>query len=228
MFMLRDSSREDVRSIHYAAGFGANRPRPSFKDSPMLMVDTDTDFELESSRAPTAVCLAAFRHRVVKRREEALASLTEGYDRRPFLIVTPRGMADLDLLRERLADLGVEPTSRETIEDFASLSTILSGRLADDLSLMKAYGSEAAWNGLFETTIAERWDLATERDLNIVLANESEFRELVPSLYGQVMWKDTRVTVGLHAVYVPRPETWALESVAIEQMTAAAGLAVAV
>lgn len=194
----------------------------------MLMVDTDTDFELESSRAPTAVCLAAFRHRVVKQREEALAALTEGYDRRPFLIVTPRGMADLDILRERLADLGVEPTSRETIEDFASVSTILSGRLADDLSLMKAFGSEAAWNGLFETTVAERWDLATERDLNIVLANESEFRELVPSLYGQVMWKDTRVTVGLHAVYVPRPETWALESVAVERMTAAASLAVAV
>lgn len=227
MFMLRDSSRDDVRSIHYAAGFGAIRRRRSFKDSPMLMVDTDTDFELESSRAPTAVCLAAFRHRVVKRREEALAALTEGYDRRPFLIVTPRGMADLDILRERLADLGVEPTSRETIEDFAAVSTILSGRLADDLSLMKAYGSESAWNGLFETTVAERWDLATERDLNIVLANESEFRELVPSLYGQVMWKDTRVTVGLHAVYVPRPETWALESVAVEQMTAAASLAVA-
>lgn len=180
------------------------------------MLTLDTDFDLVTPRTPTTICLAALKHRITKTRESALHALTSGCDRRPFIIVTPRGLVDFDVIAERLFHLGVTVASKETIAPWPEASSLLTGKIADDASLLRVFAAEAAWSSICDNGDAQRWNLAHERDLMRVIANEAEMRELVPSAYGQVACAGQKTTVGLHALHVPRPETWAMESAMLD------------
>jgi hypothetical protein len=119
------------------------------------------DLTLRVLQPPTANELEATRERW---REAQLQLTAAAASQPPFLVITPLGMPLRGAIEELLAAEGVAPATRRPVANWATASTLIYARTADDERLRVALAFEQLWRSIALSLGAERWDLKSADD----------------------------------------------------------------
>ena len=152
------------------------------------------DLTMRVLQPPTASELEAMRERW---REAQIRLTATAPSEPPFLVITPLGMPLRTAIEELLASAGVVPASRRPIADWATVSTLIYARTADDERLRVALAFEQLWQSIALSLGAERWNLKSGDDHRQVVALKKSLHQR----FGMV-----RVRVELPGVMLRTPD----------------------
>ena len=130
---------------------------------------------------------------------------------RPFLVITPLGLAHRPKIRDWLVREGVAVTGRRHIPDWPRVSTAVYARTDDDERLLVASAFERAWRAGCADGTAERWDLGGEHDIERVRGFKSAMRSTLDTVCVRMASATLRLRTEdrlahLRAVHVPDRE----------------------
>ena len=170
------------------------------------------DVRLTFASAPSADAVTAVRARWRQSREY----LRSNQLIRPFVVVTPLGLA----VRERVEDLfreyRVTVVARRPLPDWPGVSTLLYARTDDDERLTVALAFEELWRSVVLDARAERWDLAGPDDFTRMVAAKSVMRERLGVVRVNLTIPSIQIhpdgVVRLRALHVPDPDRVGVES----------------
>jgi hypothetical protein len=141
---------------------------------------------------------------------------------RPFLLVTPLGLARRRDLERALHAAGVPPRRLAPVL-FPAAATALYAREDDDEALHRAVAYERVWAARFPGGTAERWDLDSAEAFAQLLSAKRAVRAAVPSSAFQVSTPLRSWVLRLHAFHAPDADRLDLESRLLAAIAGAGG-----
>jgi hypothetical protein len=167
------------------------------------------DLTMRVLQPPTANELDATRERWREAQDRLAAAAPM---QAPFLIITPLGMPLRGAIEEVLASEGVVARTRRPIGDWASASTLIYARTADDERLRVALAFEQLWRSIALSLGAERWDLESADDHRRVVGLKRSLHQRLGMVRVRVELPGVTLRTPdrcahLRAVHVPDPES---------------------
>lgn len=104
------------------------------------------------------------------------AGLPQARAPRPFLLITPYGMALRERIMEMLGARHIPIGRRMRIADFPRASTAIYAKTLDDERLRVALGFEALWRAVSISQTGERWDIENPEDYARMTAARAKMR----------------------------------------------------
>jgi hypothetical protein len=164
-------------------------------------------FALEEDASPAEI--AALRDRLAQL--AARAARIEA-PARPFLVVTPRGLAPREAIAEAITAAGVALGGAiEAIDAFPVAATALYVRDDDEESLHRALAFERLWQAR-GADHGERWTLASREAFDRLVAKKRAVRAGFPSWAVRLTTPERAWIARLHAFHVPDPDRLEAES----------------
>lgn len=161
------------------------------------------DVRLTFTTAPSADAVVSVRARWRAARE----SLRSNRPTRPFVVVTPLGLAVRARVEALFREYGVAVSGRHPLPDWPAASTLLYARTDDDERLTVALAFEELWRSVVLDTRAERWDLAGLDDFARAVAAKAAMRERLGIVRVNLKIPSIRIepdgVVRLRALHVP-------------------------
>ena len=136
---------------------------------------------------------------------------------RPFLVITPVGLAATAKLFALLQESGISVTRTATIPDWPSVSSVLYSRTEDDERLRVAIGFKRVWNAISITQEGLRCDFPSEAMFARFLSMKTELRAALGSVTLQAYFPDVVIrapgqVIHLHPFHAPDAQCWEWES----------------
>lgn len=170
------------------------------------------DTALTFASAPSAEAIAATRERWASYHE----SMHVSGPARPFVIVTPLGLAERDRIDQLFDELGVAVVARHPVPDWPAASTLLYARTDGDERLTVALAFEALWRAIVLDARAERWDLSGMDDFTRVVGAKPALHARLGIVRVRLEIPAVQIAndgiVRLRALHVPDPERLETES----------------
>jgi hypothetical protein len=175
--------------------------------------------EISLPYEPSLAELEAMRQRV----RAIHSAAVEQTEVRPFLLVTPLGLAVRPRLEALLAERGLVIAERIGIGDWAAASAILYSRTDDDERMRVALGFDALWRAISLLQQAERWNLADPSAFAQLVREKHAIRAALGTLrfrahIPRVVLRSAGQIVRLQAIHVPDLDKVAAESRLLDVM----------
>ncbi len=144
------------------------------------------------------------------------AALPQTPEPRPFLLISPYGVALREELMELLAAQIISIGQRVHISDWPRASIAIYAKTLEEERLRVALGFEALWRSVSLTQAGERWDLATPEDYPRLMGVRVDLRTVLGTRRFQVQFPGVRLRsqgiVRLQAFHVPDLDSLGEES----------------